>query len=185
METPEAGTPHIQMQQTETREAEDRNFDTQQANLRGDGAPDALAREAQVREAAPETETAEAEREADAHADGAREGEARSQNARAFERRAGEPRAEEDDTQLGAIRELMMRALGRGAWLTLGEIAAATEFAEASISAQLRHLRKTHHGEHRVEKRRRRMTRAAAAMRKIRDGRRGPVVWEYRVLPRA
>ena len=91
---------------------------------------------------------------------------------------------EEDETQLAAIRELMTRAGARGVWLTLGEIAEATQFAEASISAQLRHLRKPRHGGHRVEKRRRGRTRTAAA-RKICDGRRGPVIWEYRVLPRA
>jgi hypothetical protein len=62
---------------------------------------------------------------------------------------------EEDKTQLAAIRELMQRASARGVWLTLGEIAEVTEFAEASISAQLRHLRKPHHSGHRVEKRRR------------------------------
>jgi hypothetical protein len=92
---------------------------------------------------------------------------------------------EEDETQLAAIRELMMRAFDRGVWLTLGEIAAATEFGEASISAQLRHLRKAHHGGYRVEKRRRWPARASAATRKIQDARRGPVIWEYHVLPPA
>lgn len=92
---------------------------------------------------------------------------------------------EEDETQLAAIRELMMRAFDRGVWLTLGEIAAATEFGEASISAQLRHLRKTHHGGYRVEKRRRWPARASAPTRKIQDARRGPVIWEYHVLPPA
>jgi len=92
---------------------------------------------------------------------------------------------DEDETQLAAIRELMMRAFGRGVWLTLGEIAEATEFGEASISAQLRHLRKAHHGGYRVEKRRRWPARASAATRKIQDARRGPVIWEYRVLPPA
>jgi hypothetical protein len=90
---------------------------------------------------------------------------------------------EEDETQLAAIRELTTRAGAHGLWLTLGEIAEATQFAEASISAQLRHLRKPRHGEHRVEKRRRgRMQKAAAP--KICDRRRGPVIWEYRVMPR-
>lgn len=92
--------------------------------------------------------------------------------------------ADEDETQLAAIRELMQRAFARGVWLTLGEIAEVTEFAEASISAQLRHLRKPHHGGHRVEKRRRRPQRLAAAKGEIRDVRRGPVIWEYRVLPK-
>jgi hypothetical protein len=95
------------------------------------------------------------------------------------------PSLEEDETQLAAIRELMMRAFDRGVWLTLGEIAEATEFGEASISAQLRHLRKAHHGGYRVEKRRRWPARASAATRKIHDARRGPVIWEYHVLPPA
>jgi hypothetical protein len=89
---------------------------------------------------------------------------------------------EEDETQLAAIRELMLRAGARGVWLSLGEIAEATEFAEASISAQLRHLRKPHHGTHRVEKRRRGAARGGATRGTMGDGRRGPVIWEYRVL---
>jgi len=59
------------------------------------------------------------------------------------------------DTQLHAIRDLMLSAAQRGAWMTLREIAGLTEIGEASISAQLRHLRKARHGRHRVEKRRR------------------------------
>jgi hypothetical protein len=187
MEAQELGTLHI-LQHTETRETEDRTFDAQQASVRDDGAPEAAAREVGAAEAAPEAETEEAELPAaePAEADAlCREAEARAEDAHGFAERAGETRVEEEDTQLGAIRALMMHALGRGVWLTLGEIAEVTEFGEASISAQLRHLRKTHHGGHRVEKRRRRVTRAAAAMRKICDGRRGPVVWEYRVLPPA
>jgi hypothetical protein len=62
---------------------------------------------------------------------------------------------EQDATQFGAIRELMLEASTRGDWLTLAEIAASTEFGEASISAQLRHLRKPRFGHYRVEKRRR------------------------------
>jgi hypothetical protein len=89
---------------------------------------------------------------------------------------------DEDDTQLAAIRELMTRAAARGVWLTLEEIAQATEFAEASISAQLRHLRKPHNGGHRVEKRRRAARRSAAVRREVRNRRRGPVIWEYHVL---
>ncbi len=63
--------------------------------------------------------------------------------------------AEHDATQFGAIRDLMLEASTRGDWLTLAEIAASTEFGEASISAQLRHLRKPRFGHYRVEKRRR------------------------------
>jgi hypothetical protein len=49
------------------------------------------------------------------------------------------------------IRDLMLD----GVWRTLGEIAAQTGFPEASISAQLRHLRKVRFGAHAVNKRRR------------------------------
>jgi hypothetical protein len=111
------------------------------------------------------------------------EAKAHAAEAHALEAQVQESSLEEDETQLVAIRELMMRALARGIWLTLGEIAEATEFGEASISAQLRHLRKADHGGYRVEKRRRRAARAAAPMRKIRDARTGLVIWEYRVLP--
>ena len=58
---------------------------------------------------------------------------------------------EDGNCSFAAIRELTTRASARGIWLTLAEIAEATEFAEASISAQLRHLRKAHHGGYHVE----------------------------------
>jgi len=81
----------------------------------------------------------------------------------------------EDPTQLGTIRDLMLEAATRGAWLTLTEIAVPTEFGEASISAQLRHLRKARHGRYRVEKRRRRLGESEAG--------RAAWLWEYQVLP--
>lgn len=96
--------------------------------------------------------------------------------------------ARQYESQLAAIRKLMLRAVARGAWLTLNEIAEATEFGEASISAQLRHLRKKEHGGYRVEKRRRRQLRprAGTTRRRSRGDERAPIVWEYRVLrPRA
>lgn len=49
------------------------------------------------------------------------------------------------------IRDLMLD----GKWRTLSEIAKATGDHEASISAQLRHLRKPRFGSYRVDKRRR------------------------------
>jgi hypothetical protein len=79
------------------------------------------------------------------------------------------------DTQLGTILDLMLGAAARGNWLTLAEIAQPTVFGEASISAQLRHLRKPRHGRYRVEKRRRRSDETAA-------GATAPL-WEYQVLP--
>jgi hypothetical protein len=90
---------------------------------------------------------------------------------------------QENETQLAAIREVMMRAFCGDVWLTLGEIAEATEFGEASISAQLRHLRKARHGRYRVEKRRRRT--AVAVKESFLAERNGAVIWEYRVLPPA
>lgn len=54
-------------------------------------------------------------------------------------------------SQLLAIRKLMMD----GRWRTLDEIAHLTNYPQASISAQLRHLRKERFGRYRVEKRRR------------------------------
>lgn len=53
--------------------------------------------------------------------------------------------------QLGRVRSLM----ADGAWRTLAEISTATGDPQASVSAQLRHLRKDRFGRHAVEKRRR------------------------------
>jgi len=49
------------------------------------------------------------------------------------------------------VREFMLE----GGWWTLAEIAHTLEYPEASISAQLRHLRKPEFGGYKVEKRRR------------------------------
>jgi hypothetical protein len=91
-------------------------------------------------------------------------------------------------TQLHTIRDLMRAAARRGAWLTLREIAQMTEIGEASISAQLRHLRKRRYGRYLVEKRPRLQRlvkiRLAGGARFARKKRMvtGPVRWEYRVL---
>lgn len=66
--------------------------------------------------------------------------------------------------QLQTIRRYM---LGHKGWRTLREIRDATDYPEASISAQLRHLRKPRFGSYTVEKRRRSVG-----------------TWEYRVLPK-
>ena len=63
--------------------------------------------------------------------------------------------------QMDRVRDLMLQATARGRWLTLGEICTALEdawrcrFPEASVSAQLRHLKKPAFGAYRLEKRRR------------------------------
>jgi len=72
-------------------------------------------------------------------------------------------------TQTEIIREVMLSAAECATWLTLREIELLTHFPQASISAQLRHLRKRAFGGWVVEKRRR----EPAA-----EG-----IWEYRVLP--
>lgn len=56
------------------------------------------------------------------------------------------------ERQMDKIREYM---LGHGEWRTLGEIEQATGYPQASISAQLRHLRKPQFGCWEVARRRR------------------------------
>jgi hypothetical protein len=61
-------------------------------------------------------------------------------------------------TQMEAIRDVLLRAADArddGAWLSLREIELLTHAPQASISAQLRHLRKPQFGAWVVEKRRR------------------------------
>jgi hypothetical protein len=65
-------------------------------------------------------------------------------------------------SQLGRIKTLMLD----GRWRTLPEIESETGDPPASISAQLRHLRKKRFGSHTVER------------RYIADG-----LYEYRLLP--
>jgi len=69
-------------------------------------------------------------------------------------------------TQHERIREFMLD----GHWRSLHEISQATGYAETSISAQLRHLRKARFGGYRVERRRRRT-----------EGGHDSGTWEYRV----
>ena len=81
-------------------------------------------------------------------------------------------------TQIEVIRDVMLSAAecarsaegAGGGWLTLGEISELTAYSEASVSAQLRNLRKPKFGGYVVEKRRRRC--------------RGAGQWEYRMAGR-
>lgn len=59
--------------------------------------------------------------------------------------------AQHKGTQLLRVRT----ALESGAWLTLIELGQLTGDPVASISAQIRHLRKREHGSHTIKKRRR------------------------------
>jgi hypothetical protein len=80
-------------------------------------------------------------------------------------------------SQREIIRDVMISAADCETWLTLGELRALTRYGEASISAQLRHLRKTENGGYEVIKRHRD---GATPARPGTDGR-GECVWEYRI----
>jgi hypothetical protein len=88
--------------------------------------------------------------------------------------REGTEKREHLPTQLEVLRGVMLAAAEGNAWLTLEELAMKTSFPEASISAQLRHMRKEEHGAYRVEKRKREWQEA------LRTNTREHV-WEYRV----
>lgn len=79
-----------------------------------------------------------------------------------------------EPTQREVLREVMLAAAACGTWLTLDELAKLTHYPQASISAQLRHLRKPWHGAFVVEKKRREMNEVTELVV------RGPV-WEYQV----
>jgi len=74
------------------------------------------------------------------------------------------------------LRGVLLLAAQYGSWMTLAELAHKTKFPEASISAQLRHMRKSQHGGYRVEKRRRQWEEALRTNAAER-------VWEYRLQP--
>jgi hypothetical protein len=91
--------------------------------------------------------------------------------------KAGEYDARRLRSQREIIRDVMLSAAGCETWLTLGELRALTRYGEASISAQLRHLRKTENGGYDVIKRHRE---GVSPVRPGTDGR-GECVWEYRM----
>lgn len=90
---------------------------------------------------------------------------------------AGEYDARRLRSQREIIRDVMLSAADCETWLTLGELRALTRYGEASISAQLRHLRKSENGGHEVVKRHRE---GVSPERPGADGR-GECVWEYRI----
>jgi hypothetical protein len=59
---------------------------------------------------------------------------------------------ERDDARLSGQIERVYRLMRDGEWRTLDEIARATGDPQASVSAQLRHLRKARFGGHRVDR---------------------------------
>ena len=80
-------------------------------------------------------------------------------------------------SQREIIRDVMVSAAECETWLTLGELRALTRYGEASISAQLRHLRKTENGGYEIVKRHR----EGVAPERPGTDRRGEWVWEYRI----
>lgn len=79
-------------------------------------------------------------------------------------------------TQREILRDVMLAAGKYGAWMTLRELARLTRYGEASISAQLRHLRRAECGGYVLEKR----VREAEVV----GSEEHFVVWEYRLRPR-
>jgi hypothetical protein len=77
--------------------------------------------------------------------------------------------------QREVIRDVMLSAGQCATWLTLDELAKLTHYPPASISAQLRHMRKPRFGAYEVVKRSRRVDKAMRA-----EG--FGTVWEYSVL---
>ena len=67
--------------------------------------------------------------------------------------------------QMDRIRDFMLGLGKRGLWLTLREISLDLSYPEASVSAQLRHLKKARFGGYQMNKRRR-----------------SKGTWEYQVL---
>jgi hypothetical protein len=80
-------------------------------------------------------------------------------------------------SQRDVIRDVMLAAADCATWLTLAELRALTRFGEASISAQLRHLRKAEHGGYEVAKRHR----DEGLPEHPGLDRRGECLWEYRI----
>jgi hypothetical protein len=176
LEPQQVKAPQVQTQPVGAHESENHAAEGCEPAALAATAPDAEA--SQVPE--PEARTS---LEAEAHAAKGQDAEAYAAEEHVWETPLDHFSSDEAETQLAAIRELMAQARARGIWLSLEEIAQATEFGEASISAQLRHLRKAHHGRHRVEKRRRGRSHEGTVMGTVRDARRKPIIWEYRVLP--
>ena len=80
-------------------------------------------------------------------------------------------------TQRDVVRDVMLSANECGAWLTLVELAAMTRYPAASISAQLRHLKKPQFGNFELKKKMRDKA-------DIHSGNAHGVVWEYRLTRR-
>jgi hypothetical protein len=76
--------------------------------------------------------------------------------------------------QREVVRDVMLSAAACDTWLTLLQLSRLTHYGEASISAQLRHLRKPEYGGYAVEKRPREVS-------KVLRGDDFGTVWEYQL----
>ena len=88
--------------------------------------------------------------------------------------RRGDPKRVARRRQRDVLRDVMLSARECETWLTLDELAKLTHYPPASISAQLRHLRKPEYGAFVVEKRQRK---ESVAVRGEDFG----AVWEYQL----
>ena len=88
--------------------------------------------------------------------------------------RRREPKRAPRRRQRDVLRDVMLSARECETWLTLDELAKLTHYPPASISAQLRHLRKPEYGGFAVEKRPRTV---GAVLRGEDFG----TVWEYQL----
>ena len=77
-------------------------------------------------------------------------------------------------TQRDVLCDVMLASSAGETWLTLLELSRLTTYGEASISAQLRHLRKPKYGSFTVEKR---LRDSDAVIRSAELG----ALWEYRL----
>jgi hypothetical protein len=77
-------------------------------------------------------------------------------------------------TQRERLRDVLLCAARLDQWMTLGELARKTNYAEPSVSAQLRHLRKREYGGFIVNKRHREVeeTKRESTYEKV---------WEYQM----
>jgi biotin operon repressor len=57
-------------------------------------------------------------------------------------------------SQMETVKQVLQQAAQYDCWMTLAELARKTKYPEASISAQIRHLRKPWFGGYKIEKRR-------------------------------
>lgn len=98
----------------------------------------------------------------------------------AVKSRAGRRSKKRPPRQRDIVRDVMLSANECETWLTLDELARITRFPPASISAQLRHLRRPQHGGFRLRKRCRSLVEPAISSVDERFARGGPL-WEYRI----